>query len=283
MDEESTIRKMTALGISEPEARIYCALLRKRELSALEIQEIAHVPRTKVYEITRKMAAKNMCIEKQVNARRQYQAVEPQKCLNHLLDVREKAMNDNRRIVHELQREITPWFERSRYGMGHSESIEIIKNLPSIRERYLTLLAKAKDELIGLVKPPFIHQYEDVRIRAQDELLVSRMRKGLKARMVYEMPAEDRREWFFSYIRKCKQAGEQARVIERLPMKVYIFDRQYILMMLANARTEISPITMFVVDHPPLAVLGIALFEALWKEARDYRILTKTGCNGKNN
>ena len=74
---EGMIRKLIELGISEKEARIYWALLQKRELTALEIQGIAHVPRTKVYEITHRMILRNMCIEKQIGSKKKYQAVEP--------------------------------------------------------------------------------------------------------------------------------------------------------------------------------------------------------------
>jgi hypothetical protein len=45
---------------------------------------------------------------------------------------------------------------------------------------------------------------------------------------------------------------------------------------LVNAKTELSPFTMFVVDNPPMASLGIALFDALWKDAKDYRILASS-------
>lgn len=239
----------------------------------MEIQEIAHVPRTKVYEITQKMISNSMCIEKHVGTKRKYQAVEPKKFLQNLLKIQERAMNDKRRIVQELEKTIAPIYEHSRRTAELTENIEIIKNFRSIHERFLYFVRKTKKNLIGLVKPPFVHQNDNDWLSEQDDTLFARMKQGVTARMVYEIPEVDKIPGIYIYIKQCVKAGEQARVIEKLPMKVYIFDERYILMLLANSRTDLSPLTMFVVDHPPLASLGIALFDALWKEAKDYRIL----------
>jgi sugar-specific transcriptional regulator TrmB len=43
---------MMRLGISEAEAKLYIALFKGGELSAMEIHELTKVPRTKVCEIT---------------------------------------------------------------------------------------------------------------------------------------------------------------------------------------------------------------------------------------
>jgi sugar-specific transcriptional regulator TrmB len=264
---------MIDLGISEKEARIYSALLQKKELSAMEIQEIAHVPRTKVYEFTHKMIAKNMCIEKHVGAKRKYQAVEPKKFLQNLLKTQEQEVSEKKRLVRELEQMTAPLYNHSSRSTELSENIEIIKNLASIHERYLSFVRMVKKDIVGLVKPPYAHQYNQEKLHEQDETLFAKLKKGLRVRLVYEKPSADKMEWLCSYISQCVRAGEQARVIEKLPMKVYIFDQRYILLMLANVKTEVSPLTMFVVDHSPLASLGIALFDALWKQAQDYRVL----------
>jgi len=270
---DTLIKKMIELGISEKEARIYHALLQKRELTAMGIQEIAHVPRTKVYEITQKMKVNNMCFEKQVGSKKMYQAVDPVKFLNGFLSDKEKELNNKRSVADDIKRMARPVYEQGIKHFDRLENVEIIKDLPSIHERFVNLMKNTKKELIGLAKAPFTHQYDETKLKEQDDAVHEGVKKGVDVKVVYEIPAKDKLEWTYNHIKKCVRAGEKVRVIESLPIKVYIFDERFILMSLANATLQNPPLTMFVVDHPPLASLGIALFNALWKETKDYRLL----------
>lgn len=272
---EEMIRKLVELGIPEKEAGIYWALLQKRELTALEIQKIAHVPRTKVYEITHRMTLRNMCLEKQIGSKKKYQAVDPAKFLNGFMSDKEKELNDKRNIADGIKKMAIPAYEQGIKHFDSLENVEIIKDLPSIHERFVSLMKNTKKELIGLGKAPYSHQYDETRLKEQDDAVHEKVKKGVEVRVVYEIPAKDKLEWTYNQIRKCVKAGEKARVIESLPIKVYIFDERYILMALTNVKSDYdnSRLVMFVVDHPPLAYLGKALFEQLWKQAKDYRIL----------
>jgi len=273
MKHDNLINKMVELDISEKEARIYHALLQKRELTAMEIQEIAHVPRTKVYEITQKMKLNNMCLEKQVGSKKKYQAVDPVKFLNGFMGDKEKELYDQRSIADELKRMAIPVYEQGVKHFDSLENVEIIKDLPSIHERFVNLMKNTKRELIGLAKAPYTHQYDETKLKEQDDAVYGRVKKGIEVKVVYEIPAKDKLEWTYNHIKKCARAGEKARVIESLPINVYIFDERYILMALANATLQNTPLTMFVVDHPPLAYLGKALFDLLWRQAKDYSML----------
>jgi len=266
---------MIELGISEKQAKIYHALLQKRELTAMGIQEIAHVPRTKVYEITQKMKANNMCLEKQVGSKKMYQAVDPVKFLNGFMSNKEKELNDKRGIVNDIKRLAMPVYEQGIKHFDRLENVEIIKDLPSIHERFVNLVKNTKKELIGLAKAPYTHQYDETKLNEQDDAVRERVKKGVEVKVVYEIPAKDKLEWTYNHIKKCVRTGEKARVIKSLPIKVFIFDERYILMALTNIKPDYdnSRLMMFVVDHPPLAYLGKALFEQFWKQAQDYRML----------
>ena len=270
---DTLIKRMIELGISEKQAKIYHALLQKRELTAMGIQEIAHVPRTKVYEITQKMKLNNMCLEKQVGKKKMYQAVDPVKFLSGFMSDKEKELKDKKNIADEIKRMAMPVYEQGIKQFDRLDNVEIIKDLPSIHERFVNLVKNTKKELIGLAKAPYTHQYDATKLKEQGDAVHERVKKGVDVKVVYEIPAKDKLEWTYNHINNCVQTGEQARVIESLPIKVFIFDERYILMALANATIPNTPLTMFVIDHPPLAYLGKALFDQLWKEAKDYRVL----------
>jgi len=272
MEHAKMLKKLMELGISEKEARIYSALLQKRELTAIEIQKTAHVPRTKVYEITHKMILSNMCIEKQIGGRKKYQAVEPKKFLKSLMKKNERELIEKRKLAGEIEKIASPEYARGMQKTDISKSVEIIRDQPSIHERYLNLLRNTKKELVGLVKPPYVHQYNELRLGEQDEIMFRKIKKGVKVRMLYEIPVK-KIKWTYSYIKKCVERGEKARVIASVPAKINIFDQRYIVVALTNLKPGASPLTMFVIEHPPLARAGKILFDYLWAQAQNYHSL----------
>ncbi|MGB3479995.1 MAG: hypothetical protein WBB67_12665 [bacterium] len=175
--------------------------------------------------------------------------------LNHLPD-----------IVYKID---SAGYVRGMQSADISQSVEIIKDQPSIHERYVSLLMNTKKELVGLVKPPYVHQYNELKLSEQDEMMFQKIKKGVKVRMLYEIPVK-KIKWIYNYIKKCVERGEKAHVIGSVPAKIYIFDQKYIVVALANLKPGASPLTMFVIEHPPLARAGKILFDYLWAQAQNY-------------
>jgi sugar-specific transcriptional regulator TrmB len=269
---ENMVRKMIALGISEKEAMIYSALLQRRELTAIEIQKATHIPRTKVYEITHRMVQENMCIEKRIRGKTMYQAVEPKKFLHHLIQKGEQELADKKKLAEDIDTLASPRYTNMLQNTDISTSAEIIKDQPSIHERYLNLLKATNKEILGLIKPPYIHRYDALKLKEQDDLLFRKIKKGLNVRMLYEIP-RTKIEWTYNYIKQCAKKGERARLIDNVPAKMYIFDQRYIIVALTDVNPAAAPLTMYTIDHPPLAQAGKIFFNYLWEKALDYKIL----------
>lgn len=266
------IEKMIDLGISEKDARIYSVLLQKRELTALEIQKTAHVPRTKVYEITQRMISNNMCIEKHIRGKKKFQAVEPEKFFHNYLSQQEHKLESQRKLVKEIEKMATHLHSRGMRTTDICMSVEVITDQLSIYERYVSLVKYTKKELLGFVKPPYIHQYNDKKLDEQDDILFRRTKKRVQVRILYEMP-DQKIGWLYNYIKKCAKRGEKARIADHVPAKLYIFDEQKIMLLLPNTSHKTSLFTMFVMNHPSLAQAGKILFNHLWQQARDYHVL----------
>jgi len=261
------------LGISEGEARIYAALLEKGELSAMEIHELTNVPRTKVYEITQKMILRGMCLKKQMGRKTRYQAVEPKRVFNNLMKKNENELNEKKELANALGKALYTIYNQKIQNVDISKYVEIIDDFPSIHERYVSLVRNTKKELLGFVKPPYAHQGKGKKLSEQENAEFEILKRGGVARVLYDFPSEEEIETRLAHIEKCVQAGEQARVIEHLPIKMYVFDQRYVLMALDTSRSATSTLTMLVIEHPGLAQATKMLFEHLWKKAKDYIVL----------
>ena len=144
-------------------------------------------------------------------------------------------------------------------GQEHTdplEYIEVLRDRRAINERFAELEAGIKDEILVFTKPPYATPiFED------DEGLA--VVSSHRARSVYEFSAfDDARS--AEAIRRYIEAGEEARFVEDLPLKLVIIDEQIVMFGIEDPVAGSSILTMIVVDHPSLARLLKIAFEAVW-------------------
>ncbi len=119
----------------------------------------------------------------------------------------------------------------------------------------------AHEEFLGFDRPPYLRP---VGLNAQQLALLSR---GLRYRVVYDHSALDL-PGRADLVRALVAAGEEARVVPRLPVKLCIADRSVALLPLTSAS---SPTAMIVRRCSLLDAL-VALFEAMWEHAAPLRM-----------
>jgi hypothetical protein len=84
-----------------------------------------------------------------------------------------------------------------------------------------------------------------------------------RARSVYELSAFDDRR-FAEGVRRYVDAGEEARFVAELPLKLVIIDERIVMFGIEDPVGGNSILTMIVVDHASLAKLLKVAFEAVW-------------------
>lgn len=274
MDKDKLLNEFMELGVSETESKIYLALLEKRELSALEIHELTNVPRTKVYEITQKMIYRGMCLTKKVGNKKKYQAIEPERVFKRLTADFQHDFEAKKKLAAKIAKTLSPIYNKGMKNVDIDDYVEVINDMSSIHERYVNLMKNTKFELLGFVKPPFATQNKKSRLGEQENTEFNVLKKGVEARVLYEFESRDSFE-LYDHIKRCVAHDEKARVIEKLPVKMYVFDRRYVLMALSDSKGNNSGLTMLVVDNPGLAEATAVLFNFLWEQAYDYSYLEK--------
>jgi len=92
----------------------------------------------------------------------------------------------------------------------------------------------------------------------------------VKIRVIYEIPIGETATYQLPHIKRSVLTGEEARMIDKLPLKLYIFDEKYVLMTLNNSDSDAPDFTMIAIEHPDLARANKMLFEYIWKDAMPY-------------
>jgi len=280
MENDKLLRELMELGISETESKIYLALLEKRELSALEIHELTNVPRTKVYEITQKMIYRGMCIAKNIGNKKKFQAIEPDRVFKKLINDFQYQIDTKKELASKIAKTLEPIYSKGMRNVDIKDYVEVINDMASIHERYVCLVKNTKHELLGFVKSPFATQKKSTKLAEQENTEFEILKKGADARVLYEYKTRDIVE-LYEHMKRCVNEGEKARVMEKLPIKMYIFDRKYVLMALSDNKKNSSNLTMLVIDNPGLAEATAMLFNFLWEQAEDYTYLEKLFSNKK--
>ncbi|MCD6565795.1 MAG: hypothetical protein J7K53_07605, partial [Bacteroidales bacterium] len=244
----------------------YFMLLKMGGLNATDISKLSKVPRTKIYSVLENLEKKGFCIRIPGNFKK-YKALSPKVAFSNFVYEIEEKRNNITHLVGSLE----TFYETEKRGMDSLDNyIEILTNNNQIHERYVSLVRNTKHEFIGFAKPPYAHERNKQKLNTQENVEFEILRKGVIEKVLYECPPEKDMEFTINHIEKCVKAGEKARMIEKIPVKMYISDARYVLMALDNPEISTSPFTMILIEHPDLALANKILFEHLWEKAMPF-------------
>ncbi|MDH6578319.1 helix-turn-helix domain-containing protein [Kitasatospora sp. MAP5-34] len=181
-----------------------------------------------------------------------WSAVPPDVALEELLLRREVELRRARGRINELVRT----YRRSRPGSEAGELVEVITGRDSIAELWRSLQLGVRDQLRILDRQPYVRRTDPTT-----ELGV--LGRGVAMRVVYESRVLREPERL-AEIRAFVQAGEQARVLPELPLKLALVDDRWALLPV-SAGSELQSVLLVRPSSLLDALLG--LFELYWSHA----------------
>jgi sugar-specific transcriptional regulator TrmB len=297
MEKRLILKRFKDMGLTSYEVKCYLSLLERDTLSVAEVSRLASVPRPNAYEALEKLMTKGLCVAKP-GATKQYSASDPslleEKLLMQLHEEAETEMDDlkedltrslkkkekeilertqaARQNVRKLIPELRPQYEKSRQETSPMDYIEIIKDPNQIHRRFVELVKTVKEELLGFTKPPYSIPRE--RVKEQTDPQAELLKRGVQIRIIQEISIdEEERRWQFNLADSAAKAGVEERVLERVPMKGFVFDSGTVIFSLEDPVTDQLSLTTIIVRHRALAEMLKISFEALWSQAEDYHVL----------
>ena len=263
INQEQRIAELTSLGLSVNEAKTYLALLVKNSMNVNEITQISGVPRTKVYGVVTKLISKGFCLEK-VGDVKKYRAVDPNVVVDKLNENYQKQIEQRKKIAKNFSDSIFSIYQQNINKTDPLEYIEVIKDKGQIRKRWFKLQKNAKKEIMGFTKAPYTASFTD---GMNEEIDALKMKVNIRS--IYEYKDVIKEE-LVKVISLWVSAGEEARVIKELPMKMIIFDEK-ITMLALNDPVSLKPsITTIVINHPSFAMAQKYVFEIIWEKAMPF-------------
>ena len=250
------LERLQRLGLTSYEARAYLALLRRDSSTAAETARLAGLPRQRVYDVLSSLVEKGLASTRPGRAVK-YSAAAPEQALEGLVAQHRQQLAELERDTASMVGALTRAYLAGQEYTDPLEYIEVLRDRRAINERFGELEAGIKDEILVFTKPPYatpVHEHTE-------GLEVARTHR---ARSIYEFSAFDDAR-FAEGVRRYVDAGEEARFVAELPLKLVIIDEQIVMFGIEDPVAGSSILTMIVVDHASLAHLLKLAFEAVWE------------------
>ena len=252
---------LSRLGLTGYEARAYLALTRRGVATGAELARLAGLPRQRIYDVLEGLVERGFATMRAGRPLR-YSAVAPAEAIGRLLEERRRELAEAETLASELAERLAAAYEAGRDHTDPLGFIEVLREPRAIAARFAELQAAAQSEILVFTKPPYAtppaENVEGLR------LLERGTARSVYERSLFEHPdAVEAVEQFVT-------AGEEARVVDELPLKLAIIDERIAMFSLKDPVAGGDELTILVVEHPALAALLRIAFDAVWETGIDF-------------
>jgi len=255
-------QRLQSMGLNAYEARSYLVLVGHARFKALELAARAHVPRQKIYEVLDSLVEKGFAQVIQEKTKL-FSAVSPNQAIPSYLARRQQALehqlNDQAETGRGMVDELMAAYAEGQGGRGTLDYLRIVGEPGQIAAHFRRMLSEATEEYCEFSRPPYAVDPLDAElvIRARDRDVICRV-------MVEQGTLDATHQQFLDDYRA---AGVEVRSIEKVPMKMAVFDGRQGLIALLDPVITKPAWTSVIFDHAGMAEAMRGFFEEYWRRA----------------
>jgi sugar-specific transcriptional regulator TrmB len=257
MDNDPTlVAKLTRLGLTTYEAKAYVALMGRESYTAAQVARTGGLPRQRIYDVLGSLVQKGLAAARPGRVVK-YAGVAPELGVERLMALRRSQIAQLEDEAASVIERLMPAFRAGQEHTDPLEFIELLRDRGAINERFAELQASVKREILVFSKPPYATP-------PQENLEGLQVTRTHVARSVYEFGIfED--PAVMDGVRRFIDAGEEARFVPELPIKLVIIDEEIVMFGMQDPVVGSSDLTMMVVEHPSLASVLKTAFQSIWE------------------
>jgi hypothetical protein len=191
-----------------------------------------------------------------------FSAVAPELATARLMALQRASLERLEQVSSALVTALLPVWSDGRTKTDPLDYIEVLREPGAISARFAELQTTVEHEILVFTKPPYATP-------PAENVEGLRLLERTTARSVYERSIFDDPE-HVEAVRRFIANGEQARVVDRLPIKLAILDERVAVFQMQDPIADSEGLTIMIVEHPSLAELLKIAFEAVWASATDF-------------
>ncbi len=259
--QDGYVDRLTRLGLTMYEAKAYLGLIRRGSSTAAEVARIAGVPRQRIYDVLASLVERGLASTRPGRVVK-YVAAAPDSAIERLVNDRRQAVLELERDANAMITQLAPAFRAGQRETDPLDYIEVLRDRRAINERFSELQEEIKHEILVFTKPPYATP-------PQEEEKGVEVARTHVARSVYEFSVFADPDTIEG-VRGFLEAGEQARFVESLPLKLVIIDERIVMFGMEDPVSGSSELTMVVVEHPSLAQTLKIAFTTVWDQGLSF-------------
>ena len=258
MDNGALVGQLSRLGLTSYEAKAYVALVRRDSSTAAQVSRLAEVPRQRIYDVLSGLVEKGLASTRPGRVVK-YAATPPESAITKLVTQHRQRLVDLEREATQLVETLQPAYSAGQAHTDPLDYIEVLREPRAINERFSELQAGIKHEILVFTKPPYARP-------PQENVEGIEVTRSHDARAVYELSIFDDAD-AAEGVRRFIEAGEEARFVPQLPLKLVIIDETMVMFGMEDPvakGAQDGDLTIVVVEHPSLAQVLKVAFDAIW-------------------
>ena len=261
MDDRASVDRLVRLGLTTYEARAYITLVRRDSFTAAQIARTAGLPRQRIYDVLASLVEKGLASARPGSVVK-YAALAPDLAVERLVANRRAEMSALERDASDVIGRLAPEYQAGRAHSDPLEYIEVLRDRGAINERFAELQAAVKNEILVFTRPPYATP-------PQENVEGIEVARTHVARSIYERSVLDDPK-AAAGIRRFIDAGEEARFVDELPLKLVIIDEAIVMFGMQDPVAGTEDLTIMVVEHPALAQTLKLAFNRVWESGLEY-------------
>jgi HTH-type transcriptional regulator, sugar sensing transcriptional regulator len=252
-------RKLQQVGLNAYEARSYLVLMGHPRFKALELAARSHVPRQKIYEVLDSLVEKGFAQVIQEKTKL-FSAVDPSLAIPSYLARRSRALQseltEQARLASGLIEDLRAAFLEGQDGRGTLDFLSLVNDPTQTAIQYRRMLTTVSQHFVEFSRAPFAVDPLD------EQLVKETASRGVYARLLIEARNldPDHRDRLHDY----RQAGVEIRFLDRLPLKLALFDGKCGLVALLDPVLTRPSWTSVIFEHDGFSEAMAGLFESYW-------------------
>jgi len=255
VDNNELVAQLTRLGLTSYEAKAYLTLIRRDSFTAAQVARQSGLPRQRIYDVLGSLVQKGLAAARPGTVVK-YAATPPELAIELLLAAHREQLDQMELDARQMVTDLKPAFEAGQEHTDPLEYIEVLRDRRAINERFAELQANVKKEILVFTKPPYATP-------PQENVEGLRVIRTLEARSMYEFSIFDDAA-VMRGVQRFVDAGEQARFVPSLPLKLVIIDETIVMFGMEDPVAGSAELTIVVVEHQSLARVLKTAFDAIW-------------------
>ena len=255
MENDAFVAQLTRLGLTSYEAKAYLTLIRRDSFTAAQVARQSGLPRQRIYDVLGSMVQKGLAVARPGNVVK-YAATPPDVAINQLLAVQRDDLSSTEKAARSMVAELEPAFKAGQRETDPLEYIEVLRDKRAINERFAELQNAVKKEILVFTKPPYATPPQE-NVEGL-EVIASHEARSLYEFSIFDDPKVARG------VERFVEAGEQARFVPTLPLKLVIIDETIVMFGMEDPVAGSADLTIVTVEHQSLAKVLKTAFNAIW-------------------